>query len=171
MGTHGPFGHLKHKLWPKEGPRGIKLAIWFSTTKSQESFRFPCVQVVCDISLENSQRGLQICFKRHFNQRSTYKIMGPQSHGSPSCGNFGSPETKWHLGVSPMVKHRVYYKEEGGGFLQVRAMVSLMNPCLLVPRPCTKVLQLCINQLVVWFVQVCVSKWIARQSSSSHLKL
>jgi hypothetical protein len=26
MGSHDPFGHLKHKLWPKEGP-GIELAI------------------------------------------------------------------------------------------------------------------------------------------------
>jgi hypothetical protein len=25
MGSHDPFGHFKHKLWPKEGPR-IKLA-------------------------------------------------------------------------------------------------------------------------------------------------
>ncbi len=24
MGSHDPFGHLKHKLWPKEGPR-VKL--------------------------------------------------------------------------------------------------------------------------------------------------
>jgi hypothetical protein len=26
MGSHDPFGHLKHKLWPKEG-MGVKLAI------------------------------------------------------------------------------------------------------------------------------------------------
>jgi len=26
MGLHDPFGHLKHKLWPKEGP-GVKLAV------------------------------------------------------------------------------------------------------------------------------------------------
>jgi len=26
MGSHDPFGHLKHKLWPKEGP-GVKLAV------------------------------------------------------------------------------------------------------------------------------------------------
>jgi hypothetical protein len=53
-----------------------------------------------------------------------------------------------------MAKHKVYYKGEGGGFLQVWAMVSLVNPCLLVTRPCTKVLQLRINQLVVWFAHV-----------------
>jgi hypothetical protein len=26
MGLHDPFVHLKHKLWPKEGP-GVELAI------------------------------------------------------------------------------------------------------------------------------------------------
>jgi hypothetical protein len=42
MGWHYSFGHLKHKLWPKEGP-GVKLAIWLSTTKSLESTWFTCV--------------------------------------------------------------------------------------------------------------------------------
>jgi hypothetical protein len=36
MGSHDPFGHLKHKLWPKEGPE-VKLAIWLPSIKSQES--------------------------------------------------------------------------------------------------------------------------------------
>ncbi len=36
MGSHDPFGHLKHKLWPKE-ESGVKLAIWLPTTKSRES--------------------------------------------------------------------------------------------------------------------------------------
>jgi hypothetical protein len=26
MGSHDPFGHFEHKLWPKERP-GVKLAI------------------------------------------------------------------------------------------------------------------------------------------------
>jgi len=58
MGSHDPFGHLKHKLWPKEMPRvklpRVKLAIWLPTTKSQESTWFPCVQVVYNIPLESS---------------------------------------------------------------------------------------------------------------------
>jgi hypothetical protein len=36
MGSRDPFGHLKHKLWPKEGPR-VKLQIWFPTTKSKNN--------------------------------------------------------------------------------------------------------------------------------------
>jgi len=38
MGSHHPFGYLKHKLWSKEGLR-IKLLISFLTTKSWE---LPC---------------------------------------------------------------------------------------------------------------------------------
>jgi hypothetical protein len=48
MGSHHPFEHLKHKLWPKERPR-VKLAIWLPTIKSWELTRFPCVQATCDI--------------------------------------------------------------------------------------------------------------------------
>jgi len=42
------------------------------------------------------------------------------------------------LGVGPMAKHIEYHKGEGGGFPQVRAMMSLLNPCLFVVRPCIK---------------------------------
>ncbi len=37
-----------------------------------------------------------------------------------------------------MGNHEVYYKGEGGGFPQVRAMVSLMSLSLLVARPSAK---------------------------------
>jgi hypothetical protein len=36
IGLHDPLGYLKHKLWPKEGPR-VKLSIWLSMTKRRES--------------------------------------------------------------------------------------------------------------------------------------
>ncbi len=42
--------------------------------------------------------------------------MRPQSRGSPSCGNFGTPETKNHLDVASVERRIVYYKGEGGGF-------------------------------------------------------
>jgi hypothetical protein len=46
---------------------------------------------------------------------------------------FGSLGTKCHLDVS-----HLYYKGEVGGFLQVRAVVNLVSPSLLVVRPNTK---------------------------------
>ncbi len=50
----------------------------------------PLRVVACDIPLESSRRGLQLCFRPHLNQRSPRKVMGPQSCRSPSCGNFGT---------------------------------------------------------------------------------
>jgi hypothetical protein len=68
MGLHDPFEKLKHKLWPKEGS-GVKLPIWFPTTKSQELLWFPCVQVACNIPLESSWQGLKLFFRPHLNQQ------------------------------------------------------------------------------------------------------
>jgi hypothetical protein len=104
MGSHDPFKHLKHKLWPKER-LGIKLPIWLPTTKSQESTQFPCGQVAYDIPLEIFWRELQLCYRSHLNQRSVHKVMGPQSFGNPNFGNsrlpFGSPRTKMSFGCGP----------------------------------------------------------------------
>jgi hypothetical protein len=61
----------------------------------------------------------------------------------------GSPGTKNHLNVAPVESGKVYYKGEGGGFPQVRAVVNLVClSCLwLVLAP--KVLKLCTNHLVL----------------------
>jgi hypothetical protein len=45
------------------------------------------------------------------------------------------------LDVALMERDIVYYKGEGGGFPQVRAMVSLVNPNLPVARPSNKSVQ------------------------------
>jgi len=50
----------------------------------------------------------------------------------------GSPGTKCHLDVGLVERYKVYYKGEGGGFPQVRAMVSLMSPRLPMAHPSTK---------------------------------
>jgi len=156
MGLHDPFGHLKHKLWPKERS-GVKLAIWFPTIKSQESTQFSYVQVACNILLERSQRGLELCFNPHLNQRLSHKVMGPQIYRSP---NFGSPGTKCHLDVGLVEKHIIYYKGEGGGFPQVQAVVNLVSPSLLVAclstksAPTTLCLVLCMS---MWVIDACRS--------------
>ncbi len=97
------------------------------------------------------------------------KLWAPKVAGVPTVGTLklplGSPETKLHLGVGPVAMHIVYYKGEGGDFPQVWAVVSLVGMCLLVVHPCTKMLQLCTNQLIVWFVQVRVNDGSACQYS------
>jgi hypothetical protein len=178
MGSHRPFGHLKHKLWPKEGS-GVKLAVWLPTTKSQESPRFSCVKMACNIPLKISQQGLQLCFRPYLNPKFVWKVMAPQSHGIPTLAilglPLGSPGTKSHLDVGPMERWRVYYKGEGGGFPQLRAVVNLVCPCCpwLVLAP--KVLQLCTNHLVwvvcrhVWVNEACQLFLVPFQSSNTPL--
>jgi hypothetical protein len=51
---------------------------------------------------------------------------------------FGNPGTKCHLDVGLVKRHILYYKGEGGGFPQVRAMVSIVSPSLFVARLNTK---------------------------------
>jgi hypothetical protein len=161
MGLHDSFGHLKHKLLLKERLR-IKLTICLPIIKSKKSPWFFCMQVACHIPLNNSQQRLQIYFRPHINWRSTHKLWAPKVVKVPIVGisrlSPKSPRTKWYLNVDPMVKHKVYYKGEGGSFFQVWAMVSLVSLCLTVIRLYTKVLQLCTNQLVVWFL--CRSVWV-----------
>jgi hypothetical protein len=141
MGSHDPFGHLKHKLWPKEGPR-VELAIWLSTTKSWESSPSPCVQVACHITLESSWRRLQLCLNFISIGGLYTKLWGPKVAGVPTLGISGPPlgslGTKCHLDVDLVERHRVYYKGEGGGFPQVRVVVNLVSPSLPMACPSTK---------------------------------
>jgi hypothetical protein len=179
MGSHCSFGHLKHKLWAKEGP-GVKLAVWLPTTKSRESTssRHPIWD--CNTALERSQRGLQLCFIPRHDQTLQ---SGDMSFGTPIgtiSGQFrdshlGSPEKNNHLDVASVESYRVYYKGEGGGFPQVRAVVSLVCPCCpwLVLAP--KVLQLCTNHFVwvlcrpVWVSKACQIFLVPSQSSGTPL--
>ncbi len=55
------------------------------------------------------------------------------------------------MDVGSVASHKVYYKEEGGGFPQVRAVVNLVCPCCPWLFIAPKVFQLCINHFV-WVV-------------------
>jgi len=114
MGSHDPFGFLKHKLWPEER-MGVKLSIWFPTTKSRESLWFPYVQVACYIPLKSSRWRLQLCFKLQFNQKSTHKVIKLQNRGNPDFRNFRTPTWKsWdkmtYMDVDPVARHIEYYR-------------------------------------------------------------
>jgi hypothetical protein len=111
MGSYDPFGYLKHKLWPKEG---------LSITKSQDSPRFPCVQVACHKPLKS--------FRREYNFGSN-PISIEALHTKLWAAKvaevlisrisklpFGSLRTKCHLDAGPVARHKIYYKGKSGGF-------------------------------------------------------
>jgi len=157
----------------------VELPIWLPTRKSQESTWFTWLHTTCHIPLESSRQELQLCFRPHFDLRSTRKVMGFQSLERPNWRDFGTPTResrgslagvpgvlgeKSHLDVGPVERCKVYHKGEGGGFPQVGAVVSLVCPCCpwLVLAP--KVLQLCTNHFV-WVV--CRPVWVNKFVNSS----
>jgi hypothetical protein len=70
------------------------------------------------------------------------KLLGRKVAGVPTLKisgfPFGSRGTKCHLDVGLVERHKVYYWGESGGFLQVRAVVSLVSLSLHVVRLSTK---------------------------------
>jgi hypothetical protein len=67
----------------------------------------------------------------------------------------GSPGTKSHLDVAPVEWRKVYYMGEGGGFPQVRAVVSQVSPELLVVCPSINgVLKCELTNLLVGLMEV-----------------
>jgi len=74
-----------------------------------------------------------------------------------------SPKRERSFGCRLCGSHRVYYKGEGGGFPQVRAVVSLVCPCCpwLILAP--KMLQVCTNHFV-WVM--CRLVWMKFINSS-----
>jgi hypothetical protein len=97
------------------------------------------------------------------------------SFGAISGFPLGSPRKNSHLDVASVESYKVYYKGEGGGFPQVRAVVSLVCPCcpwlVLTPR----VLQLCTNHFVwvvckpVWVSEACQLFLVPSRSSNTPL--
>jgi hypothetical protein len=108
-----------------------------------------------------------------------------QSYGAPKSqesqlarfrnSHAGVPRKKNHLDVGPMERCRVYYKGEGGGFPQVRAMVNLVCLCCMWLVLAPKVLQLCTNHLVwvvcrlVWVSEACQLFLVPSRSSNTPL--
>jgi hypothetical protein len=87
-----------------------------------------------------------------------------QSPESPNWDNFGTPpweprDKKNHSDVGAVERHKIYYMGEGGGFLQVQAVVNQVSPELPVACPNTKGARECeLINLLVGLMQVRVSE-------------
>jgi hypothetical protein len=106
------------------------------------------VQVACNTPLESSRRRIQLRFRPYLDRRSAQEVMVPQSCGLSTLVILGlpfeNPGTKSHSDATLVKRCRVYYMGEGGGFPQVRAVVSLVSPRLPMALPSIKgVLALC----------------------------
>ncbi len=140
VSLYDPFGYLKQKLWPKKGRKlnyqfdSQPLKVWnhpdFLVFWWLVTYRWKDLDEGYNFTLNfTSIRGLHT------------KLWDSKVAGVPILGisrlPLGSLETKWHLGASPVARHK-YYEGEGGGFPQVQAVVSFVYSCLLIVRSCTK---------------------------------
>jgi hypothetical protein len=156
MGSHDSFGYLRHKLWPKKRS-GVKLPIWLPTIKNWESTWLPCMKVACHIPLESFWWGLQLCFRPHLNQRFAHKVYGAPKWQESQLWEFRDSHlgdlgqnviwmwASWR-GTKYTIRGKVVASPKFGSWwvLWVRVCPWLV----LAP----KVLKLCTNQLVIWFV-------------------
>jgi hypothetical protein len=161
MGSHCSFGHLKNKLWPKEGP-GVELPgvrqFWLPTTKSRESTRNTWVQKTCDIPLERSRRDLQLSFRRQINLSSAPKVIRLQSRGSPAGRDFGTParesresRDKKSIWVPPPRRVTEYtIGSKVVAYSQARGVVCQVSPSSPVAVPTPKRPRMSSNHFV-WF--------------------
>jgi hypothetical protein len=176
MVSHHPFGHLKHKLWPKEGPKSIwQFDSWPLKVRNRHDL------VACRWRATHRWKALD----KGYNSASDLivirglhaKLWGPKVARVPTLAISGLPlgslGTKSHLDVGLLGSHRVYYKGEGGGFPQVRVVVSLVSSNCLWFVLAPKVLQLCINHFVlvlcrhVWVIEACQFFLVPSRSSNT----
>jgi hypothetical protein len=176
IGSHRPFGHLKHKLWVKERPI-VKLPVWLSSTKSRESTRFPHVQVTYYWKALNE--GYNFALNLITIGSLHAKLCAPKVTGvlvaRISKFPLGSPRTKNPFKCGPLWRGVKYYKREGGGFPQVRVVVSPVSlSCpwfILAPKvlqPCTKHLVLVLCRFM-WVIEACQFFLVPSQNSSTPL--
>jgi hypothetical protein len=130
-------------------------SVWLPTTKSQKSTWFRCVQVKCDMPLESSRWELQLGLDLVPIQAWGEKLWMPKvprvQTETVSGFLLGSLGKKHHSDVASARSCKEYYKGEGGGFPQVRAVMSQVSPSCpwLVPTP--KGCRMNSNQLVIGF--------------------
>ncbi len=139
MGSHCVFGHLKHKSWSKErlgDSRPLKVRNWPNFLMCKQCATY-CWKAF--------DEGYNIALDRILIGGLHAKLCAPKVTGAPTMGisrlPLGNLETKSHLDVAPVERCREYYKGEGGGFPEVRAVASLASLKLLVIRPNTKSVQ------------------------------
>jgi hypothetical protein len=171
MGSHCSFEHLKHKLWPKKGresncqfdsrPEKVGNRPDLLGYRQRATYHWKALNESYNFAPDRTSIWSLLAKLWGFKVPGVRAIgISGLSRGSPK----GVPGEKSHLDVGPVERCRLYYKGEGGGFPQVRAVVNLVCPCCAWFVLTPKVLQLCINHFV-WVM--CRPVWVNKLVNSS----
>jgi len=100
MGSHDPFGYLKHKLWPKEGPLKVKNRLDFLVCRWHTTYHWKFFDEGYEFALDLTSIG-GLHAKLWASKVTGVLILGISGLSHGSLG------TKWHLAIGPMAKHTV----------------------------------------------------------------
>jgi len=156
MGSHDPFGYLKHKLWPKEGPesncqfdsRPLKFK------NHPDLFVFRC-RATCHWKALNKDYNFSLdltlsggLYKKLWASKVA-KVSFSRISGLSTL-EFRDKNDIWVLtlwsGIENTLRGKVVASPKFGSWWVLRVRVCSWLVCA------PKVLQLCTNELVVWFV-------------------
>jgi hypothetical protein len=155
----GPFGYLKHKLWPKERPRvnsNCQFDFWPLKIKNCLDF-LACMWHVTYYQ-QAFDEGYNFYLDLFLIKGLHTKLCTSKFTGVPisriSGLPFGSLGTKWQLGFGPMVNTENTIKGKVVASFKFRPWWVLWV-CVYPWVVCApKVLQFCTYQLDVWFVWI-----------------
>ncbi len=114
MGSHDPFGYLKHKLWPKEKIEKGWESNWQIDSRPLK-VRNHLDLLACRWCATYHWKTIDKGYNFALNLTSITRSYGPTKLRKSQFWEFhnfqlGSPMTKWHLGVGPTTRHKEYYK-------------------------------------------------------------
>jgi hypothetical protein len=145
MGSHDPFGHLKHIGQKKGRELNWQCDVWplkvenrpdFLTCRWRATYRWKAFNEGYNLAWN-----LKLIGGLHAKLCAP-KVGTPTTLGAHNFGNLGThiweSRDKMPFGCWSHGQHKVYYKGEGGDFPQVRAIVNLVRPNLHVAGPSTK---------------------------------
>ncbi len=161
MGSHDPFGHLKDKLWSKEKGQESNRQFDSQPLKVRNRPNFLLFRWHAIYHWKTLNKGYNFALDFIIIGGLHAKLCAPKVVGIPVVGisglPLGSSETKCHLDVAPVEKHRKYYKGKVVASPKSRPwwVLWVRGYSWLVLAP--KMLKLCTNQLLFG---LCKSEWV-----------
>ncbi len=145
LGVIGKFLKHRYRKWPRIGHSDIYSPSYGQKKGRESNWQFDSRPLkvknrpLSDVALKSvTRRWKALNESYNFGSRLvpiwawgkelwSSKVSGLQP-GTVSGLHFGSPNKMCHSDVASVTSRREYYKGEGGGFPQVRAVVSLVCP-------------------------------------------
>jgi hypothetical protein len=168
MGSHDPFEYLQHKLWSKEEP-WVKVSIWLSTIKVENRFEWHACKWCATyhwIALDKGHNfALNLTSIGGLHKKwwaSKWQKSQFQEFRNSWLGNLGKIDI-WVQPLWLVIENIIRGKVVASPKSRPWWVLCICVCPWFIHAP--KMFQLCINQLIIWFLQVHTNNWPIYHSS------